>query len=997
MPQDPVALDDNGNPQYDALDDNGNPILHNEPSKLSESDFETVKVGNNYISKKKTETLEDAQKRISGNAYDTRWLGGVPEIFEGLRHRGIDAVANNPYMPEGLKPAAAALTSLSLEPLRFLAEGASTAEGLLFPSVVKGFSRAPKAIVPEVLPPEAPPIRRALPAAQDPIIAGPTGKAVRRSQLTPDIEAYVANESTMAGHPSEPAHFGTDLGELRERNRLRNVFYTGHEQQGGTSLTIPDRGAPIPAVAGDTRLGFQSASGSDLEYPLNVVPESVRPRSVQTVTRALAGDVAETAPREPVEFVSGKSEPVAPATPERDMQGGTRAIEPGEDILPSARREQTPPHTMEQEVAGKPVEAKIDGYVAKNVEPVFPGATAEVRSVLQRTKNTLSNLANGLLVSGEKQLERMGPIGTDIRRLLSSVEYGKRQIYNQYAAPYMDAVKSLSSAQMDEFVNLMDKGGTSKDEAVNNALAVTRKITADMSTQAELAGVRVKNTKGQIVPFQGRENYWPHRPTAPIASEQFINELMSANPKLSRAQAEKLAAKFRAENEWFNSPQHSRQFGSFPFRRDAGAMVDHIADMADIIARAEHLGPGDIGNSSSIISQLIERAPNRTRALDIVRTHLRGGMDKNNDFYRAVKAMNNFSAKVQAFTKLGMFPISNLNNQLQTILHGTMADFANGLKEATFNSESLRQLAREYGTISVGDIPVSILSEAGRGQIPVTGPLVKWADDWSRLVSTGAGKGVAKTLFKAAQGGNQKAIAQLKNLLLENDIGDILQQPELDAEHLKFATSRFVELAQQLDSKMKLPQAWVNEPLLQLPLIFKKFAFQGTKSVKDAIMSDPARNIPLFLVAAPAFGELTGDLKAMVNGVLRGAPMPDDMIAAITKELQSRGNYMDKMRPGFTKSGDEDLDWLTNRLAADYVGSWGFGLVADLLQGAMGDKGSLLRTLAGPALETYGNVTQDILQGDYKELGREGLRSIPVVGPAMQRRFLPYKSQEIEP
>lgn len=1037
MPQNPIALDDNGNPQYDALDDNGNPILHNEPSKLSESDFETVKVGNNYVSRRKGESTEDAQRRIQSHSLDTNWLGGIPEIFEGLRNRGIDAVANNPYLPEGVKPAAAAMTSLSLEPLRFLAEGASTAEGLLFPSVVKGFRSSNAARIPEVLPPEAPPIRRALPAAQDPIIAGPTGKAVRRSQLTPDVEAYVANESTLAGHPSEPAHFGTDLGELRERNRLKNVFYTGHEQQGGTALELPNRPMPIPAQAGDTSLGFESVSRGPLEYPLNVVPEVVRPRGVQTVARALAGDAEPSIPREPVTFANEEPIPPKPVTEEPDMMGGTKAIQPGEDILPSARREQTPPHVMEQEVpakpislmnaspntiarmeaqgyevvsreadgsvtmrpkgATKPIEQTIDNYVGKNIEPVFPGARAEVRSVLQRTKDTLTNVANGLITSGEKQLERMGSIGTEIRRALSSVEYTKRELFNKFAGPYMDAVKPLNPDQLDEFVNLMDKGGTSADASIQNALDITRAQTREMASMAEELGVRVKNTKGQKVPFKGLENYWPHRPTAPMASEQFINELMNANPKLSRAAAEKLAAKFKAENEWFNSPQHSRQFGAFPFRRDAGAMVDHIADMADIIARAEHLGPGDIGDPRSIISQLIERAPNRTQALDIVRTHLRGGMDKNNLFYRGMKAINNFSAKVQAFTKLGKFPISNLNNQMQTILHGNLTDFANGLKDSIMGNESIRQLAREYGTVSVGDIPVSILSEAGRGQIPITGPLVKWADDWSRLVATGAGKGVAQTLFKAAKAGNQKALMQLKNLLLKDDVGDILQQNELHPEDLKFATHRFVELAQQLDSKMKLPPAWVNEPLLQIPLIFKKFAYQGTKSVKDAIMMDPARNIPMFLVAAPMFGELTGDLKSVVTGVLRGAPMPDDMIGHIVHQLQNRGDYMNKYKPGFMKTGDEDIDWLVNRLAADYISSWGFGLVADMFQGAMGDKGSLLGTLAGPAVEQGTNILQDIAKGDFKELGREGLRSIPIIGPEMQQRFLPYKSQEFEP
>lgn len=934
---------------------------------------------------------------------DNVMIGGVPGIFDRLRDTAVNRVSSNKYLPESVKPYAAMGASLSLEPLRFIAETLATPEGILFPSAVKGFPNVlkKKALTPEVLPPEIPKPNLALPPARNRYIASDNGLVQRENILTPQEEARLAGveytpEGYPAGKPTQITRPGVDLDELKEQERIKNIYYTGHEQAGGSSLNVRNRPiVDIPPVAGDKHLGFEPVSNADLEYPLNIAPEAVRPRRAQTVTRALAGDVPEEAlPKEPITF---ENEVVKPQTKEQiiDNYGGTKAIEPGEDILPSAPpKARVAPHIQETEIPkATPFEKRVDNYVAKNVEPAIPNASAEARSVLSKTKDTMSNLANGLLVSGEKQLERMGSIGNDIRRVLSSVEYTKRELYNKFAEPFINATKGLKGEEVSNFVDVMDGNATPINLSVSNAVGEARKLTDLMATMAEESGVRIKTPNGKAVTFKGLKEYWPHRPVNPISHTNYIDELMNRNPKLSRSQAENLAKKFQNESEWFNSPQHSRMFGTFEYRKDLNAMIDHMADMADIIARAKHLGPGDIGNPESLISQMIERTGNKAKALEIVRTQLRGGMDKNDKFYQAVKSVNSVMTKAQVFTKLGMFPISNINNQLQTMLHSDLSNFSNGVTEILFNSSELRKLAKNYGTVAVGDIPVGILSEAGKRPVPVVGSLIKWSDDWARLVATGTGKGYATTIFKAAKIGERPALDKLKNLLLQDNIGDVLQQNELTPEQIKFATHRFVELSQQLESRMKLPPVWSNEPLLQLPLLFKRFAFQGTKSTKDAILSNPARNLPLFLIAAPLFGELTGDMKAVVYGSLRGLPDPDTTASMIRGELDKRGNFAGKLTG--LESDDSDLNWLVNRIAADYVGSWGMGLMGDVLQGALGGKSSVTGFLIGPAIDQATEVIGDIGSGNWKGLGREGLRSIPVIGPGVQRRILPTQGQEI--
>lgn len=954
---------------------------------------------------------EDGKQVDLNQRPDQRMFGGYEKIFDDLSHKISDFVGTHPNIPDKLrKPVAIAADSWLSQLPRTVLDMFSYPESILMPSVVK-----PRAKIPEVLPPEIKPPMKALPPGNDPYIAGVGGRVQKKSLITPQEEArlagYEVGEHGPVGTPSEPVKPAVDLRELRERERIKNLSYTEHEHLGGSSLELPDRPLmDIPVQAGDTRLGFGRVSNADLEYPLNIVPEAVRPRSAQTVTRALTGDdfARQVIPDEATEFISATPDKPEVITPSRDLMGGTAAIEPGESILPSApSRTKVAPHVQEQTRAATGFEDKVAGFTARNIDPVIPDATEAITPILEQNKSVWRRLADGLFVSGEKQLEKMGEVGTELRRVLSAVEYSKRELFNKFAEPFTKATRSLSKEEVENFVHVMDGTAQPMNPKVAAAATQARVVTDQMGQMAAESGVRLKTPSGKVVPFNPVKEYWPHRPVNPVGRSNFIDELIKKNPKLSRSQAERLARQFQNESEWFNSPQHSRMFGDFEWRTDLNAMIDHMADMADIISRARILGPGDIGQKGTMISKLIEAAPDPAYAHELVRTHLRGGLDKNNGFYQAVKSVNRLATKSQVFSKLGLFPISNLNNQLQTMLHGNLGEFVSSFAKTVGGSPTLKAVAKEYGTTSVGDLPVGILSEMGKRNVPVVGRLVKWAEDFARTVATGTGQGTAQAIFRAAKAGDKMAIKRLQNLLLQDDVTPILKQAKLMPEELKFATQRFVELAQQLDSGMKLPPAWVNEPLLHIPLIFKRFGFQGTKSVKDAIMSNPTRNIPLFLIASPLLGELTGDLKSIVYGAVRGAPMPEETLDAIAFELAGRHKFAERITG--LESDEDDLNWLVNRLTADMLQSWGLGLVADMLQGALGGKNAGYSALAGPAIDqalslitsTAGAIS-DVVSGNPSEalpemesLGREGLRSIPVVGPGLQRRLLPTPSQEM--
>lgn len=749
----------------------------------------------------------------------------------------------------------------------------------------------------------------------------------------------------------------------------------------------PSTKAEVPASPYSERMEFDPfTSDPNQSYPLNVVPSKLQPRAVQSQYEALVPERLKVPPHiAEQELPSNPTIELAPrpnnlgeikATTGTAVEGGTVKYNPKDPYGPKL-----------------PFEDRVDAYVAKNI----PEAVPQIKAITAVGRNTLQKLADETLISGEQQLERMGPVGREIHNVLAHTDHTKRELFNRYADPFIKATEKLSKEEMANLADAVEGLAEPMSDKVFFAVQQTRAITDALGAEAVNAGVRVKDWKGKIRNFEPIGNYWPHKPTTPPNRQGFIDDLLNSNPEMTRDQAMKLSQRFAKESEFFASPQHGRWPGKFnySYRKDMNAMIDHIADMADIVSRAKHLGPGDIAKKvDSRINQLIEASPDPVRAHELVRSHVRGGMDKNSEFYQAVKKVNNFVTRTQVFSKLGLFPISAYNNQLLTAMKGNISQTVKAFGEATFGSKELQDLAKEYGTVSVGRVPLDILSEANTQPVRFTGSLVNWAENMQRTIATGAGRGTSRILFDNAKKGNQRSARRLSDLLLE-DVTEVLKQNELTPEQLKFATQRFVEITQQLGSNRKIPPLWANEPLIQIPLIFKKFAFQGTKAIKDTIMENPVRNIPMLLVGSQLLGELTGDLKAIVTGAVRGGVDVDtDVLTAIAHQLGHRHKYAGKIL--HLDADESDFNWLVNRLTANLMQSWALGIPGDALQAAIGGKDAIKTFMLGPAIEQAASVTGAAVTGNATQLGREALRTVPVIGPGLQQGLLPTKNQEIQ-
>jgi hypothetical protein len=211
------------------------------------------------------------------------------------------------------------------------------AYGLLMGSHPADISELPKVSAkPRLgLPPAPPEI-----ANPPKFIGGSEGVALNRDyplsggrSAPPNIVANGAVDDF--SRPAQSLGSAADLDQLAEQRRLANVkmspeTWSAKAAGRGVLELLDQPNMPIPAVSGDRHLGFNPQSFADLPYPENVVPNSVRPRTVQsnmgrTVPERFTEPLGE--PGEPITFDNAQPEPI------NDVPQGSNEYQ-----LPSARQ-----------------------------------------------------------------------------------------------------------------------------------------------------------------------------------------------------------------------------------------------------------------------------------------------------------------------------------------------------------------------------------------------------------------------------------------------------------------------------------------------------------------------------------------------------------------------------------------------------------------------------------------------------------------------------------
>jgi len=580
-------------------------------------------------------------------------------------------------------------------------------------------------------------------------------------------------------------------------------------------------------------------------------------------------------------------------------------------------------------------------------------------------------------MSTGSQIKREGPAGADLYNLLTKTRLDYESTAGQWQRRFNEAIAPLNKEQFDQFVDHMDQGTRSKDQGINQALDIVKQLDDEVVTRATNSGMGFRTASGtKQVPFKGRQGgYWPH-----IFGEEFfknqnsaIDSLMKAyetkeGKPLSRREAEIMFRNARAFGERLISAQHQRKGNLGGWRRDAGAYLKHLDDMARRTTEAEQLGPLDIGSPSSRISKLIEQTTNP----DLVYRNVKRILKRDRDHDEAANKLVRNTANVMAWANLSNFVLGNFNQNAMIPLRSSTKAFLSSVanvmkgksKAEALDSGALQTLAGE------------ILLEEGKSSKMTKLYGMDFSERLNRSISSGAGRGTAIELFNILKK-NPKAAKvrqQFEDLLLE-DADQILKQDKLTDEQLNRAGGRMSEITQGRAQPLDLPYHWTGSPYMQLVLLFKKYAFRQTRMIADAIKANPSRNIPAALILFQAMGELTGDAKAAISGLSSAALTGDDPEQKIREKISERGDWIGSDSP------------ILNRVLANYSQSWFLGLLGDILEKGS-KKEAIIEFAGGPVLSQGAEVVSGTVQaakGNPKPLAKTLGSKVPVIGSGVRQ------------
>lgn len=970
---------------------------------------------------------------------NTPMFGLSDEFYESVRQNISNKIAMSDWIPETLKPGLAGLSQVGAEIPRLALETIGDPASVLYAPLIRG-GQGIEAIMnifkkpPEVAPP-APKSPAGLLTSGDPYIAGPGG-IQRRSLLTPHEEARLAGfEPDNLGTPAQPT--GTALEIPRPSPA---PHYTSHEAGGGTSLQVGNTtdingvrftvdengnivpaGQPIPATAGETGLGFEPVSragqpagpltrvgdatlmsgeparmhpsGTEpLPYPLNVVPESVRPRQAQTVERALVGQdvkpelpLSQT-PKEPSTLRSGTRKPTnieAVLEDIRDLKGGTAALVPGEPILKAPIKE-----TIRDIRRRVVAEANKNGgmNLPDNAVDVVP---PEIQEPLAKTIANTATMPRPI----QRLYETLKELSPTLFQKSARAVHLERQYAERWIPLLKDALspKKLTKTELANFGGYVEGTLKSPSPNVERAVQVWKLVEDQIGDEAIRTNLPMFANDTQRIAFQKNPNYWPRWLKEQIPHKDMIQRLVRNG--MSVHEAQRVLRHWRRTGEFKLGAQFARDpKAQLPYRLDADVALAHARSMSRRLAQNIEFGPKDIsGRGAEGVADLIDATANPKLANQLMERILAREDIADQKLNRLLDIARGYST----ITKLKNYTIPNLVlGNLNTAQYASRHPYE-ALKEVS------KLLSKRYRTdLAKSGIWTNYAHTLAEemGNLKKDVHLIGMGEVFNRGIAGAAGKSVARQAFADLKKNplDKQAIKELSELILE-PIEDLMKQDALTNNQLDLAAARTAELTQGLNVPGNLPY-WASTPVtgypslaVQLSLIFKKMAFQSTAMIKDTL--DPtkvgamgaARNLATWMALTQVAGEATGDVKSIFAGLWRGGLDKGDPLQGVADKFGDRGDYWlqgngisPAMINGIASATGSDPQ-LIARLIDNWTQAYMAGMPFDMLQAA--DRpGGLTAWIAGPVMGDVDKITSFLVNQDYRGLLREATRNIPLPG-----------------
>jgi hypothetical protein len=639
---------------------------------------------------------------------------------------------------------------------------------------------------------------------------------------------------------------------------------------------------------------------------------------------------------------------------------------------------------------------KLDKVLShKDVSP-------EVKAQVQQVKNNLSKSSwfgratNSFDTSMERDLEKMGPVGTEIARQVKIASTDKPIRFNSYIKDVRADIEKTSAEDFEKVVDYLEGKNLKPSDAIKSLGDRMKKVLDTTGADLESTGLLEKGV---------RQTYWPHR----YPKDSTLRESMAAQG-MTEDQIKENLQRIKDFREQKISGEYSRNDLNVPgYRKDKDVFIDHLREVSNRVEDAGRFGAKDLNDPKSPISMLISRSEDPERARELMTRILRGDATSTETQKNVASAVRKYATASQ----LSLASISNFGGTLPVLVRSTTSDAINGVGRA-FQKElpdmKFMENTNLFRKFSGGF--AETINDNNR-MYKVFG--IEGSQNWLNRYAGAVGNSYAQTLFETLKRnpGDAKATAQLQDLVLDN-ADTVLKQDALTDKQLERAMVRMAEVTQGITENRKLPYFWNKEGLATIPQIFMRTSFQTTKAMKDAIKMDPVRAIPKLLGGGLLIGEVIGDVK---EGAKTAAQVGMNSLQQMAGVKTEDKNLVDEYKKNIGLSKDDDTQdrfsftrkYLTeidpelakNDLVVRALGnleqSFALGMPADILRAlsdSLDQKGGDQRNRLSEAAKLFwawdeGNQLTDVvadgLAGNFRNVSREALKRVPFVGRGAAR------------
>ncbi len=392
------------------------------------------------------------------------------------------------------------------------------------------------------------------------------------------------------------------------------------------------------------------------------------------------------------------------------------------------------------------------------------------------------------------------------------------------------------------------------------------------------------------------------------------------------------------------------------WKRDLHSLLGYVEDAAKRISYADQFGVNH-EKVNQLLVKITKSGHDAVAAEQAFKMAAGGGGHSN--VVDAIRAAN-------VFTKLGLGALTNVAQSVNTAtVTGGLRTLMN-TPRAAFSKEA-KEFAVESGVTL--DSTIAALREGGgivTGMAKIGAPGFNNVERFNRTLAAVAGRDMARAALRKGDAKTLQSLGIDAQLVLSKGI--LSPQDEITA------ARNVVERTQFKVDPQDLPW-WASTPLGKLVMQFRTFsynqsAFMWREVIEPAIKDHNVKPLIRFMV----YGGATG--------------------AALT-EMQD-----------FIKGRDTSGENLKDYISRYYQRVGGVGVLGDILAGlnppggsgyqsgeryAMQAVGTALGPSAGTAVEGIATVP-GALQGDPSRLERFALKQVPVVGPPIANRAMPYGS-----